>query len=203
MLKDTKLTHIEIEKINKSEEKAKILLKLFEEDCKNWQEQYNKSLSLLKSYKLDALLTSAFVCYIGIFDLNTRDRVMSKWITCLNRLTKEKPNTLPTHHNLHHHQTVPTKFELKTPIQEEIDSRTIISNADNEIGRYTLREDYDFKSIVINEHDNKDTVVQLNRLALKDRHFINNAMLLREFCVLPNVFNWPIVFDPENNVIKV
>lgn len=231
MLKDTKRIHLEIEKITKSEEKAKMLLKLFEEDCKNWQTQYTKSLSLIKSYKLDALLTSAFVSYIGIFDLNMRDIVMSKWIACLKKLSKDKsappstshttPNHHPNHpnHHHHHHMSVPTKFELRTPIQEEIDSRTNITSSvsiagvggvggpdsgnDSAANRYILRDDYDFKSIVINPHDNKDTLVQLNRLALKDRHFINSALLLREFCVLPNVLNWPVVFDPENISIKV
>lgn len=216
MLKDTKRIHLEIERINKSEEKAKMLLKLFEEDCRNWQTQYNKSLSLIKSYKLDALLTSAFVCYIGIFDLNMRDIVMSKWTACLKKLSKEKSGTISHqhqhqqhHHQAYHHQIVPAKFELKTPIQEEVDSRTNLTTTttnaivDNDTSRYILRDDYDFKSIVINQHDNKDTLIQLNRLALKDKHFINSALLLREYCVLPSVLNWPVVFDPENNAIKV
>ena len=178
-----------------------MLLKLFEDDCKNWQTQYNKSLSLLKSYKLDALLTSAFVCYAGIFDLDTRTLVCNRWISCLTRLNKEN-KSLPVnqnHHHHNHHNHRSTKFELKTPIQEEADSHTNLIFLD----QYILRDDYDFKSIVINQHDHKDTVIQLNRLAQKDKHFINNALLLREFCVLPSLMNWPIVFDPENKLIKV
>lgn len=205
VLKDTKRIHLEIEKLNKNEEKARMLLKLFEDDCKNWQSQYNKSLALVKSYKLDALLTSAFVCYIGVFDYNTRELVMAKWIACLRRICQEKPtHPVSSHQNKpHHHQITPAKFELKTPIQEEVDSRTNMINNNFDGERFSLREDYDFKSIVINQHDNKDTIVHLNRLGQKDTHFINNALLLREFCVLPNVMNWPLIFDPENNSIKV
>lgn len=208
VLKDMKRVHLEIDKLNESEEKAKMLLKLFEDDCKNWTSQYDKSRSLIKSYRLDALLTSTYVCYAGIFDMDTRNQVMSKWIKCLNRFNKEAPiqsSTTTTTTTKSYHG----KFELKTPIQEE-DSRsnigqlTRLDEEDKTIAsRYVLRDDYEFKSIVINQYDQKESIVQLNKLAAKDNHFINNALLLREYCVLPAVMNWPVVFDPENNIIKV
>lgn len=210
VLKDTKRTQLEIEKINENEEKAQMLLKLFEDDCKNWTIQYNKSQLLIKSYKLDALLTSIYVCYAGIFDYETRQLLLNKWISSLTRLNKDGAviSTTTTNHHHHHHQHThqKNKFELKTPIQEEIDSHTNINltTTTTNIGsKYSLRENFEVKDILINSHEYKDTIIQLNKLAYKDEHFINNSLLLREYCALPNVINWPVVFDPENQAIKV
>ncbi|RNA02833.1 hypothetical protein BpHYR1_042714 [Brachionus plicatilis] len=48
------------------EQKADTLPKLLSDDYANWQNEYNLSASLIGSYKLDAVLTPALVCYAGI-----------------------------------------------------------------------------------------------------------------------------------------
>lgn len=46
-------------------------------------------------------------------------------------------------------------------------------------------------------------MIQINKLALRDDHFVNNALLLREMCALPGTINWPLIYDPENYALKV
>ena len=60
------------------------LLSLLDYDQKSWSSEYNRSLSLLKTYKLDALLTACHVCYTSIFDCAARDVLVKKWLKCLN-----------------------------------------------------------------------------------------------------------------------
>ena len=65
VLKDIKKTASEIDKLKLMETKANQLLKLFDEDNKMWSAQYNKSQVLIKTHKLDALVTAFYVCYLG------------------------------------------------------------------------------------------------------------------------------------------
>ncbi|CAF0731757.1 unnamed protein product, partial [Brachionus calyciflorus] len=161
VLKDIKKIHLEMQKINEDEKKAEILLKLLDDDYKNWKSQYNNALNLINTYKLDALMTSAYVCYMGIFDSNKRKIIFNKWKEAIS----------------------------KTKSKESIN--------------LSLRETFDLKEILINSFYYKNLIVQLNKLGLKDEHFIHNALILREFCSLPTTMSWPLIFDPENYSLRI
>lgn len=60
-----------------------------DEDNKTWLNQYNKSNVLLKSYKLDALMTASYLCYLGIFDAENRDLIVEKWNLTLGKLKND------------------------------------------------------------------------------------------------------------------
>jgi len=70
-------------------------------------------------------------------------------------------------------------------------------------GNYSLREHFNIVDILINRYEQNQLLVQLNKLGLKDKYFVENALLLREFCSLPSTSSWPLVYDPDNIAINV
>ena len=160
-----KRIHLEMDKLKEEEEKAKELLRLLDNDHKNWLEQYNQSLNLIKTYKTDALFMACFVSYTGIFDSETRKKLVDKWMSSLANLA-DKP-------------------ELQ-----------------QEVTKYSLRNNFNIKQILLNPYENKDLLIQLNKFSHKDECFIENALILREICALPSLMSWPLVYDPENVVIQ-
>ncbi len=159
-----KITHLEIEKLKETKEKAKHLLSLLQIDNKEWQQQHAKLEVFMKSCKIDALITSAFVCYAGIFDYETRNRIIDKWIICLNNKQKSKSDDLPS---------------------------------------IEIRSNFNFKDILFNQFESKEIVRDLNKLSLKDDYFIQNALILHEICSLPSQMSWPLIYDPEDNALKI
>ena len=81
-----KRLHNKLDHFKENETKAKYLLQLIENDKKLWLKQYNVTLNLLKSYKLDALTTACYISYAGIFDMETRTQIVYKWVSHLNKL---------------------------------------------------------------------------------------------------------------------
>ena len=103
---------------------------------------------------------------------------MQNWLNYLNNLSKTgKSNTI--------------KFD------DQQSSETLAGS------KYSLRTNYNIKDIVINVYEYKDLMIQLNKLGLKDEYFIKNALILREYCSLPNTLCWPLIFDPDNIALKV
>ncbi len=70
-------------------------------------------------------------------------------------------------------------------------------------GNYSLREHFNIVDILINRYEQNQLLVQLNKIGLKDKYFIENALLLREYCSLPSTSCWPLVYDPDNIAIHV
>ena len=188
MLKDIKKTSLDIDKLKEMETKANHLLKLFDEDNKNWTAQYNKSQVLIKTHKLDALVTAFYVCYLGVFDAENRNQIMDKWLACLEKL-KEKSNRQSS-----------IKFGDST---ENNNANELASISNSNLSKFTLRANFNIKDVIINTYEFKDLIIQLNKLGLKDEHFLNNALILREHCSLPSSIAWPLVYDPENVTLKV
>ena len=179
VLLDIKKTHLEIDRLKEMEEKAQQLLKLFDDDHKSWTSQYNKSINLLKTHKLDALLTAFYICYAGIFDAESRHSLMSKWFNCLSKLQKI----------IKHQPSI--KFDES---QE---------GAEDGPMKYALRAHFNIRDIIINAYEYKDLMMQINKIGLKDDFFINNALILREHCSMPSTMSWPLIYDPENLSLKV
>lgn len=65
-----------------------------------------------------------------------------------------------------------------------------------------MRSDLNFKQILTNPYEYAQIMLKLNKISHKDDHYINNALILRELCSLPSNMNWPLVFDPEDNLSK-
>lgn len=174
VLRDIKRLQSDLEDLEKNRDNVKHLANLLENDKKTWQNQFNKSISLVKSYKPDALLTACFVCYAGIFDSDDREIISKKWTAAINKLTKLHGRSLSLS----------------------------IGDSENSsyISKYSLRENFNIKDILFNiANESKDLVLYLNKLSMKDDHFITNALILRELCSVPAKFNsWLLIYDPEN-----
>ncbi len=185
VLKDIKKTSLEIEKLKEMETKANHLLKLFDEDNKSWSAQYNKALVLFKTHKMDSLVTAFYVCYLGVFDWENRKEIMGKWLGCLEKLRERSSR------------------QSSIKFGDSNETLSSHSNSTSQISKFSLRENFNIKDIIINTYEFKDLIIQLNKLGLKDEHFLTNALILREHCSLPSTIAWPLIYDPENVTIKV
>ncbi len=174
VLKEMKRLRIKLDNFQENEKKAKNLLQLIEDDKKIWTKQYNNSLILIKTYKVDALATSSYICYAGIFDMESRSKIMKKWITHLNKLNKL------------------SKFQLNNEKSEK-----------NQSNKYCIRSNFNINDILINSNDYKSLLVELNKQGLKDEFLVSNALILREYCSLPSTTHWPQVYDPDGYSIKI
>ena len=145
---------------------------------------------LIKTHKMDALVTAFYVCYLGVFDAENRADIMEKWLACLAKL-KEKSNRQSS-----------IKFDANS--NEALGSNSEFGlNIVSSISKYSLRSNFNIKDIIINSYEYKDLIIQLNKIGLKDDHFLTNALILREHCSLPSSIAWPLVYDPENVTLKV
>ena len=194
-LKDTKRAQSELENLEKNRENVKHLVQLIENDQKNWQEQYNKSMTLIKSYKPDALLTACYVCYAGVFDSLTRNSMFAQWVSSVNKLSNRQSNIK--------FDAAETEIIYAAEVDEKVQhvkETTTPHQSYSSIGKFTLRSDFNIKEILLNiANESKELIIQLNRLSLKDEFFIINALILRELCTAPTKFNsWLLIYDPEN-----
>ena len=89
-----KMAIVEKEKLKEHEIKAKELLKLIETDNKTWTDHYNQSKSNIETFKIDALLTAAFVSYAGVFDYELRNKLVSCWFLVAKKVDKLDENIL-------------------------------------------------------------------------------------------------------------
>lgn len=94
VLKKMKMAIIEKEKLKEHEIKAKELLKLIENDNKTWTDHYNRSKSNIETFKIDALLTAAFISYAGVFDSELRNKLVHSWFQVVKKIDKIEENTL-------------------------------------------------------------------------------------------------------------
>jgi hypothetical protein len=88
VLKDMKLTLMEKERLKEHEARAKQLLRLFAEDSGTWAEERGRATANLATFKVDALLTAAFVCYAGVFDVELRAKLVSDWVASVAKLER-------------------------------------------------------------------------------------------------------------------
>lgn len=211
-IKDIKKIHLEQNKLDQEEQKANQLLKLLSEDCTNWKNEYAQSASFIQTYKMDALLTSAYVSYAAIFDQTNRQRVCNQWILTLNSLTclqqfqqqKQELKTTNSNKAIAEIRDLVTESEKQQQQVDEIAHFAEKQKYQTESYKYGLRSNYKFKDIVINSSiDFKHLLIQLNKIGLKDEHFVDNALILRELCALPSTMSWPLIFDSHNVSIKV
>jgi hypothetical protein len=68
--------------------------------------------------------------------------------------------------------------------------------------KYSLRQNFNLFEIITRTDLHRDTVLSLSQLSNNDAYFINNSIILREFCIY-STESWPVCFDPENYSLKV
>ena len=178
VLKSIKATLSDKDKLKQSEAKAKQLLQLLQTDHVGWKEQANQSQVRLQTFKVDALLTAAFICYASVFDLELREKLTRKWF----QTVESKPLNLAESRITFMNQTTP-----------RVDAGQ----------KHSKRPGFSFKQLLTNPYEYESLMLQLNKLSFRDEHFIESCLILRELCSLPTQMNWPLVYDPENQLTKV
>ena len=187
VLKDMKLTHLEIDRLIESKEKAKHLLSLLDQDQKSWNGERAALEGFMFSYKMDSLLTAAFICYSGVFDFEARNKIIEKWISCLNKMSSSFTRSVKIEEN------------LESGAMSSLETVALpIANA-----KYSLRSNFNFKDILLNEFENKELTKQLHKLSLQDEYYVQNVLILKELSSLPSQMSWPLVYDPENCSLKI
>lgn len=183
VLKEINYTQKRIESLNDARDKAEYLLKLLDNDNKNWHQKSFNCKKLLVTYKTDALLAACYISYAGIFDYEHRDKLLNKWFNYFKKNDLENSTnkirffaTELTDQQQQQHQKTPSK--------------------------YSIRANFNLKDIIFNHNDlSKDVWMQLYLMANNDSYFVNNAILIHELCSHQTV-TWPIIYDPENYSIK-
>ena len=66
--------------IERSEEQAASFLQHVANDKAAWSEQYESSLSRLRTHRMDALLAAAYMCYASAFDAHARAPLVNMWV---------------------------------------------------------------------------------------------------------------------------
>jgi len=191
VLKDMKLTHLEIERLKESKEKAKHILSLLDQDQKSWTAQRDTLSGFMFSYKMDALLTAAFICYSGIFDFETRNKIIEKWTACLNKMSSNLSRSVKIDENC---ESTAISSGETLPAAPSISALN---------AKYTLRNNFNFKDILLNEYENKELTKQLYKLSLQDEYYVQNVLILKELSSLPSQMSWPLVYDAENCALKI
>ena len=177
VLKEINRTKDKIENINEARTTAEYLLKLLDNDSKTWQQKAAHTKNIMSTYKTDALVSSCYIAYSGIFDYEQREKLLAKWLDFFETADLNAGKI---------------KF-----------FNTEVPDGQQESIKYTVRPEFNIKDILIHINDNnRETWQQVEMQANNDKYFIHNAVILNELCANPT-FNWPVVYDPENYSLKL
>ncbi len=138
VLKEMKKLHIKLDNFHENEKKANSILKLIEDDKKLWTKQYNNSLNLIKTYKVDALTTSSYICYAGIFDMESRNNIMNKWLTHLNKLEKLNKFPLNNEKNQSNKYSLRSNFNINEILINSTDYKSLLF----ELNKQGLKDEF-------------------------------------------------------------